>query len=107
MTRALAWPDPLRRPIQLEDSMLQSAEKVGADHPDTLKLRAQLAFSRAQHGAANDAVEILEAVFDRQVDRLGPEDKDALATMNLLAHSRGQAGDLSGAVVDFNNLALE
>ena len=72
-------------------------DAYGAEHPDTLAARAQLASSTGNAGdaaAARDQYAALLPVYERV---LGPEHPDTLADRGNLARWTGQAGDAPAA----------
>ncbi|MEW2421674.1 tetratricopeptide repeat protein [Streptomyces nigra] len=86
----------------------QKADRyLGADHPDTLAARNNLASWR---GEAGDAAGAAEAFAELASDRRrvqGADHPDTLAARHNLAHCRGEAGDAAGAAEAFAELASD
>ncbi|MEV0444816.1 tetratricopeptide repeat protein, partial [Streptomyces spectabilis] len=79
---------------QITDAALRH---LGADHPDTLAARGDLALWRGETG---DAVGAAQACAELVADRtrvLGADHPDTLATRGNLARWRGETGDAVGA----------
>ncbi|MDT0327008.1 tetratricopeptide repeat protein [Nocardiopsis lambiniae] len=82
--------------------MTRTAERnLGADHPNTLTTRNNLANWRGEGGDVAGAVAEFEAVLDAHVRVLGADHPDTLATRSNLASWRGEGGDVAGAVAEF------
>lgn len=71
---------------------------LGADHPDTLQARHNLAHWRGEAGDAEGMTAALEQVLADVERVLGEDHPSALATRHNLAYSQGEAGDPEGAV---------
>ena len=74
---------------------------LGAEHPDTLATRANLAVWRGEAGDAAGAAEQFAALLPIQERVLGPEHPNTLRTRSNLASRRGEAGDAAGAAAEF------
>jgi tetratricopeptide (TPR) repeat protein len=77
---------------------------LGAEHPDTLATRHNLAFCRGRAGDVAGAAAEFEALMAVQQRVLGAEHPDALRTRHNLAFCRGEAGDVAGAAAEFEAL---
>ncbi|WP_063772820.1 FxSxx-COOH system tetratricopeptide repeat protein, partial [Streptomyces sp. MBT28] len=77
---------------------------LGAEHPDTLIARGDLASVRVSAGDAAAAVEEFADLLDHKRRVLGPDHPHTLTTRHNLASSRGRAGDAAGAVQELANL---
>jgi len=64
---------------------------LGADHPDTLTARNNLAFWRAEAGDVAGAVSEFEQLLTDQVRVLGTDHPDTLATRDVLAVLRSES----------------
>ncbi|MFB9398672.1 tetratricopeptide repeat protein [Streptomyces echinatus] len=86
----------------------EKAERhLGADHPDTLAARNNLASWRGEAGDAAGAAEAFaELVSDRRRVQ-GADHPDTLAARHNLAHCRGEAGDAAGAAEAFAELVSD
>ena len=80
-------PRPVRRPAALRERVL------GAEHPDTLSTRANLAYWTGRAGDAAGARDQFAALLPIRERVLGPEHPDTLTTRANLAYWTGQAGD--------------
>lgn len=89
-----------------QDLLLASVQRLGPDHPDTLKVRAGLAMCRGEAGDSAGAVADFESLLADQVRVLGPDHPDTLVTRHDLARWRGESGDLAGAVAGFEALLV-
>ena len=77
----------------------RAAKRVlGADHPNTLTTRRELARWRGEAGEFAGAATVLEQLLPDMVRVLGPDHPDTLTTLRELARWRGEAGDNLGAV---------
>ncbi|MFF6835215.1 FxSxx-COOH system tetratricopeptide repeat protein [Streptomyces sp. NPDC012438] len=70
---------------------------LGADHPDTLTTRSNLARWRGEAGATQGAADATAELLNDRTRILGPNHPDTLNTRGNLAHWRGEAGDTQGA----------
>ncbi|MFF8432870.1 FxSxx-COOH system tetratricopeptide repeat protein [Streptomyces bacillaris] len=71
--------------------------RLGADHPDTLTARNNLATMRGETGDAAGAARAFADLLDDQVRVLGEDDPSALVTRGNLVTMRGETGDAAGA----------
>jgi hypothetical protein len=72
--------------------------RLGADHPDTLTARYNVAYWSGQAGHARRALQLFEAVLPDLTRVLGADHPDTLSTRGNLAGWTGQAGDARGAL---------
>ncbi|WP_268812623.1 tetratricopeptide repeat protein [Embleya scabrispora] len=71
---------------------------LGAEHPDTLTARANLAVSYWQVGRIGEAIDLQERVLADSERLLGPEHHDTLKSRANLAASYWQAGRIGEAI---------
>ncbi len=71
---------------------------LGAEHPDTLSARANLALSYGQAGRTAEAIALQQAVLADRQRLLGAEHPDTLSARANLALSYGQAGRTAEAI---------
>ncbi|MBO4257160.1 tetratricopeptide repeat protein [Streptomyces griseorubiginosus] len=84
----------LGQAIPLYERTLADSERVlGADHPDTLLSRNNLAGAYAQAGRIDDAITLLEQLVTDFERVLGPEHPHTLSARHNLALWREKAGD--------------
>jgi hypothetical protein len=86
-----------------------ATDRLGADHPDTLLARNDLAAWRARTGDVAGAVAEFEQLLADQVRVLGADHPYTLATRNNLAswRARPTTGDAAGAVAEFEQLLAD
>ena len=85
--------------IELYEQVLAEYERVlGADHPDTLTVRNNLAGAYKSAGRLAEAVELFERVLADRVRVLGPDHPDTLTTRNNLAGAYYFAGRFGEAI---------
>ena len=85
--------------IELYEQVLAEYERVlGADHPDTLTVRNNLAGAYKSAGRLAEAVELFERVLADRVRVLGPDHPDTLAARNNLAGAYYFAGRFGEAI---------
>jgi len=72
-------------------------EKLGPEHPDTLKARAKLAYWTGAAGDAASARDQYAILLPLRVQAIGAEHPDTLTTRKDLARWTGAAGDAPGA----------
>jgi hypothetical protein len=97
----------IKAAIEYFERMVTLADsRLGADHPDTLSARADLAEWRAAAGDDSYAVHALTNLLDDQRRVLGAEHPDTLATLHGLAYHRGEIGDVLGAATAFADLLV-
>jgi hypothetical protein len=77
---------PLRRRVQ------------GADHPDTLTTRSNVAYWTGECGDQPGALRLLGELLLDQERVLGPDHADTLTTRNNVAHWTARSGDEAGAL---------
>jgi WD40 repeat protein len=84
-----------------------STHLLGADHPDTLTIRASLASWRGHGGDFAGAAAAFEELLVDRLRVLGPDDPATLTTRASLASYRGRAGDRAGAAAAFEELLVD
>ena len=80
---------------------------LGADHPDTLATRGNLARWRGEAGDPGGAVAAFEELLADRLRVLGADHPYTLTTRGNLARWRGEAGDPGGAVAAFEELLAD
>ncbi|GGU56048.1 tetratricopeptide repeat protein [Lentzea flava] len=81
-------------------------ERTGADHPETLGARLDLARVLGTAKKHTRAIAVCEPLLRDQVRVLGPEHADTVETRQLLANLRYQAGDPAGAAEELEQLLV-
>ncbi|BCB78851.1 hypothetical protein Pflav_052610 [Phytohabitans flavus] len=84
-----------------------AAQILGPDHPDTLRIRHNLAYWRGKAGDAAGAVQAFEEVLADQLRLVSPDHPDTLTTRSNLAYWRGEAGDAAGAAEAFEEMLAD
>jgi cytochrome c-type biogenesis protein CcmH/NrfG len=79
--------DPARRAAEV------AQQRLGAEHPDTLDARANLAIAYRETGRPAEAVELGQQVLADSERVLGPEDPHTLEIRASLARSSDAAPD--------------
>jgi tetratricopeptide (TPR) repeat protein len=83
-------------------TLIDDCERMlGADHPDSLSARYDLAYWQGELGDFAGAVTAQERLVADRLRVLGPDHPDTLGTRANLAYWRGHAGDPAAAVVAF------
>ena len=82
----------------LKDATEESGRLLGANHPDTLSSRNNLALAYQAAGRLNDAIPLLEKTLTDRERLLGPDHPDTLASRNNLALAYQAAGRLNDAI---------
>ena len=82
----------------LKDAAEESGRLLGADHPDTLHSRNDLALAYQDAGRLNDAIPLLEETLTAQIQILGPNHPPTLTSRNNLAAAYYAAGRLNDAI---------
>ncbi|NYI05322.1 tetratricopeptide repeat-containing protein [Allostreptomyces psammosilenae] len=91
--------------VEYYEELLRHVRKaLGADAPDTLTVRSDLAHWQGKKGDATGAVAALEAVRVKQERILGLDHPNTLTTRASLAYWRRRAGDRNGADTDYIEL---
>jgi hypothetical protein len=85
----------------------QTATRLGADHPDTLRSRHRVADLVGELGDPATAVELFDGVLADRRRCLGDEHPDTLATRDYRCYWLGAAGDPAGAVADLEPLLAD
>ncbi|GHH72514.1 tetratricopeptide repeat protein [Streptosporangium violaceochromogenes] len=89
----------LGRAIPLfEQTLTDSIRVLGADHPNALASRNNLAYAYRSAGDLGRAVPLLEQTLTDSIRVLGADHPDTLASRNNLAGAYRSAGDLGRAV---------
>lgn len=81
-----------------------STQKLGAEHPDTLIIRNNLALQRSEGGDVAGAEFEFKELLEAQLRVLGADHAETLRTRSNLAMLLGDKGDVAGAVVAFEAL---
>ncbi len=85
--------------ITEHEALLEDTLRVlGADHPDTLTTRNNLAVWLGEAGRVDGAVSVVEALLGDRLRVLGADHPDTLTTRNNLAVWLGEAGRVDEAV---------
>ena len=82
----------------LKDAAEESGRILGADHPDTLRSRNNLALAHRAAGQLNDAIPIHEETLTARTRILGPNHPNALTSRNNLAFTYRAAGRVNEAI---------
>ena len=90
--------DPMLATGLWRQAVVAAQERLGADHPDTLASRNNLASAYRSAGDLARAVPLLEATLSDSERVLGSDHPDTLASRNNLAYAYESAGDLARAV---------
>jgi hypothetical protein len=85
----------------------QADATLGANHPDTLNARHDLAHWRGEAGDPAGAAAAFEQLLTDYIKVLGPDHADTLATRNDLARWQGEAGDPAGAAAACEQLVTD
>jgi Flp pilus assembly protein TadD len=92
----------------MEEEVLRlRREKLGADHPDTLRAMQNLAISYSDTGRLEEALGIREEVLRLRREKLGADHPDTLSAMNNLASTLNAGGRLPDAVSFLRRCAAE
>ena len=81
----------------LKDATEEAERVLGADHPDTLRSRNNLALAYRAAGRLNDALPLFEETLNAQTQLLGPNHPHTLTSRNNLALAYRAAGRLNDA----------
>jgi Tetratricopeptide repeat len=85
----------------------EAVRRLGPDHPDTLRARADLAHWRGMAGDAAGTVTALQHVISDSLSVLGPHDPRTRAAQAELALWQGVMGDTASAVGTLEDLLAE
>ncbi|WP_146179949.1 tetratricopeptide repeat protein [Micromonospora sp. RP3T] len=97
--RALRSAGDVARALALSERLLTDRERVlGADHPDTLIARSDLALTYETTGRVELAVVLLEQVLADSERALGPDHPDTLTSRNDLATAYVSVGRTAEAI---------
>ncbi|MEU7788002.1 tetratricopeptide repeat protein [Amycolatopsis sp. NPDC049159] len=80
---------------------------LGADHPDTLTIRNDLAYWQGRAGDPAGAATAFDGLLADRLRILGPDHPDTLTTRNNLARWRGESGNPAGAVAALEQLLTD
>ncbi|HYB37805.1 MAG TPA: tetratricopeptide repeat protein [Mycobacterium sp.] len=80
---------------EFERLLTEQQRVLGADHPDTLATRNNLAFWRGEGGDVAGAITEFERLLTDRIRVLGADHPDTLATRNNLAFWRGRGGHVA------------
>ncbi len=78
--------------------MARSKEKLGPDHPDTLRVMNNLGTTYSKAGNSAKAIPLLEETWAKRKEKLGPDHPDTLRVMNNLATAYLNAGNPAKAL---------
>ena len=82
----------------LKDATEEAERVLGADHPDTLRARNNLAAAYYAARRVNEAIPLFEKTLKAQTQILGPNHPDTLTSSNNLANAYQEAGRLNDAI---------
>jgi hypothetical protein len=85
----------------------EAVRRLGADHPDTLTARHNLAHWQAEQGNLAGAMAILGRLLADRLRVLGPDHPDTLTTRHELATRQGQTGDVANATSALTQLLTD
>ncbi|MFK4067638.1 tetratricopeptide repeat protein [Streptomyces sp. NPDC029674] len=85
----------------------QAGRRLGADHVDTLRARADRAEMWAMSGHPRVAFGELRDLVDDAERVCGVDSPDTLRARHSLAHARALAGDVPGALVAFEQVLID
>ncbi|MFI7307538.1 tetratricopeptide repeat protein, partial [Micromonospora aurantiaca] len=81
-----------------EDVVAAAVARLGAEHPDTLRSRNNLAGAYQEAGRSGEAIPLFEAILAARERVLGDEHPDTLTSRNNLASAYQEAGRLDEAI---------
>ena len=85
--------------LTITESVTQAYDTLGADHPDTLASRNNLANAYQDAGKLEEAITLYEQNLKDFEDLLGPDHPETLTSRNNLANAYQDAGRLNEAIV--------
>ena len=85
--------------LTITESVTQAYDTLGADHPDTLASRNNLAIAYQDAGKLEEAITLYEQNLKDFEDLLGPDHPETLTSRNNLANAYQDAGRLNEAIV--------
>ena len=91
------------RPL-VDRALVIAQARLGADHPDTLIARSNLADWEGESGQVGEAVGQFRRLLEDRIRVLGPDHRDTLVTRNNLAAWLAQSGQSEEAVSQFRRL---
>ena len=84
--------------LTITESVTQAYDTLGADHPDTLASRNNLAIAYQDAGKLEEAITLYEQNLKDFEDLLGPDHPETLTSRNNLANAYQDAGRLNEAI---------
>ena len=84
--------------LTITESVTQAYDTLGADHPDTLTSRNNLANAYQDAGKLEEAITLYEQNLKDFEDLLGPDHPETLTSRNNLANAYREAGRLNEAI---------
>jgi transcriptional regulator with XRE-family HTH domain len=84
-----------------------AARLLGADHPDVLAARGDVAFWQGEAGAPSRAAAAAQRLVDECSQILGPEHRQTLTARHHVAGWHGRAGGPWQAVIEFQELLAD
>ena len=85
------------RPL-VDRALTIARAQLGADHPETLIARSNLAYWLGESGQTEEAVSQLRRLLDDRIRVLAPDHPDTLITRSYLAYWLGKSGQAHEAV---------
>ncbi len=106
--RQLTTAADLTRAIDLGHTVLTDSERVlGADHPNTLTSRNNLAYAYRSAGRLTDAIPLYEQTAADRQRVLGADHPNTLTSRNNLAYAYESAGRLTDAIPLYEQTAAD
>jgi len=87
--------------LTITESVTQAYDTLGADHPETLTSRNNLANAYQDAGRLNEAITLDQQTLEDRTRILGPNHPDTLLSRNNLASTYREAGRLNEAIALF------
>ena len=84
--------------LTITESVTQAYDTLGADHPETLTSRNNLANAYQDAGRLNEAITLDQQTLEDRTRILGPNHPDTLLSRNNLASTYREAGRLNEAI---------
>ncbi len=100
----LALGDAAAARLRFERALALRTEKLGPDHPDTMKAGSSLAFARQTLEGPKATLSLFEDQLTRRTAILGPDHPDTLMAMNNLGTACERAGQLKRALELFEKV---
>jgi len=105
---------PLTALAYWEGLLPTALDRLGTEHPDTLKIRNNLAWARHRTGASDRALEdmrelltVRQRVLTVRQRVLGADHPNTLATMHGIAEFQAATGDIDGAITLLRGLLAD